>query len=380
MKKLITPITAENFPENWKTVDSERRTAKKKSVATRIASFFSNMVLTVMSLFAINGLIHDNFKGSYCDYLEEVPYLLPIWDKVSSYFLKPEHNWYIQILLTALVVYGSCFLVCGLFVLLVQILYHPRKRPLPNLTPKENASQMLAMARDARRFANRTGSRNHVFWALMFMIGQFALLSLYTVMREGTFERILQLLTSPIMKLLEPYMRNNMMRGGAEGALIMPALMISCLGMYLAYALIGLIHSLTVNFMYHYKVPYSFVAEVEYHSVFADEETCGMSQEEIETNRSDKAMQWLEQALEYEKICAYGKAKQLYAQSSHCGNPDAMEHYARHWLIANAKDPARYWLQKCVDTGHASDTAVKNLRRLKWHRKIQSKYLPQSLE
>lgn len=152
----------------------------------------------------------------------------------------------VQAALTALVVYGICFLVCGLFVLIVIAIYHPFKKPLPTGTQTESAEQLLAMARDARRFANRSGDQGNLFWALIFIM---------------------------------------------------------------------------------------------------------------------------------EKLCAYGKAKELYAQAAHSGNADAMEHYARHWLIMNAKDPARYWLQKCVDTRNASQGAVKNLRRMKWGRKAAPKYI-----
>lgn len=375
MKKLVTPITAENFEENWNIVDSERRTAKKKYIMTKVASFFSNMVLTVLTLFAVNGLIHDHMSGSYCDFLETIPYLLPTWEKVSGFFLKPDQSWQVQVLLTALVVFAVSFLVCGLFVLIVLAIYHPFKRPLPTLTNKENAEQMLSMARDARRFANRSGDRGNAFWAMIFMIAQFALVALYALIGLGTVDSMMQVFTAPFMKLIAAYVKDEFMFVNVQSSMFLPAVMLECLGMYLAYALIGTIHALTVNIMYRYKVPYGFVAEAEYHHVFADEETGEMTPEEIQVKRVETAQEWLSKGLEMEKISAYGKAKEFYAQAAHSGNAEAMEHYARHWLVMNAKDPARYWLQKCVATGNASETAVKNLRRLKWRRKVQAKYI-----
>lgn len=375
MKKLFTPITADNFAQNWEIVDCERRTAKKKYVTTKVASFFSNMVLAVLALFAVNGLIHDHMRGSYSKFLETIPYLLPTWDKLRSFFLKPGQSWQIQVLLTALIVFGICFLVCGLFVLIVLAIYHPFKRPLPALTPKENAEQLLAMAKDARRYGNHSGDRGNAFWAFVFMIVQFALVALYALMGLGTMDALMQISTEPFMKLAAPYIKDEFMLMNAQASMFLPAMMIECLAMYLAYAFIGTIHALTVNFMYRYKVPYSFVAETEYHLVFADEATGELTPEELQSNRTEAAQEWLEKGLEMEKICAYGKAKELYAQASHSGSAEAMEHYARHWLIANAKDPARYWLQKSVDTGNASETAIRNLRRLKWHRKVSAKYI-----
>lgn len=375
MKKLITPITAGNFEENWTIVDSERRTAKKKYITTKVASFFSNMVLAVLTLFAANSLIHDHMQGGYCDFLEDVPYLLPVWNKFSGYFLKAGQGWLVQTVLTALVVYGISFLVCGLFVLIVLAIYHPFKRPLPTGTPKENAEQLLSMARDARRYANRSGSRGNAFWALVFILVQYSLVTIYAVLELQTIDALFELATALPMKLIAPYMQNQLMYFSAQNAIFVPALMIYSFILYLAYTLIGTIHSLTVNFMYQYQVPYSFVAEVEYHQVFAEEQTEGMTPEEIQAKRTEAAKEWLEKGLEMEKLCAYGKAKELYAQAAHSGNAEAMEHYARHWLIANAKDPARYWLQRCVDTGTASETAVKNLRRMKWRRKVSAKYI-----
>lgn len=375
MKKLVTPITADNFAENWNIVDSERRTAKKKTATTKVASFFSNMVLAVLTLFAANGLIHDTMRGSYCDFLERIPYFLPVWERCSGYFLKPGQSWQVQVALAALVVYGICFLVCGLFVLMVMAIYHPFKRPLPTGTPKENAEQMLTMARDARRYANRSGDQGNLFWALIFILAQVCIIALYCVVAVGDAGLMMEIATAPFMKLIAPFMKNELMYANAQMSLFMPAMMLECLALYLAYAFICNIHAMTVQFMYRYKVPYSFVAEVEYHHVFADEETGELTPEEIQAKRAETAQEWLAKGLEMERLCAYGKAKELYAQAAHSGNAEAMEHYARHWLIMNAKDPAKYWLQKCVDTGNASQTAGKNLRRMKWRRKVAAKYI-----
>ncbi len=375
MTKLITPVVSGNFEENWKIVDAERRTAKKKYITMNVASFFSNMVFAVLTFFSVNCLIHDHMKGSYCDYLEEIPYALPIWEKVTSLFLKPGQCWQLQVGLTALVVYAICFIVCGLFVLLVLALYHPSKKDIPTESPRENAAQMLTMARDARRYANRTVTNGSAFWALLFMIAQFVLVAMYYAMGYGTMESMLELSTSFIVNLLKPYISNEMTLMNIQSGMFMPSLMLISFAMYLAYAFVNLLHALSVQFMYRYKVPYSFVADVEYYLVFAEEDFGTMDEEEKQKLLAERAEAIIEKATEMELLCAYGKAKELFAQAAHSGNASGMEHYARHWLIINAKDPARYWLQKCVDTGNASETAVKHLRRLKWRRKIRVQYM-----
>ena len=67
MKELITPITSDNLQENWELVDKERRTAKKKYLTTRVASFFSNMLFSLLAVIVSNGLIHDHFSIKHLD-------------------------------------------------------------------------------------------------------------------------------------------------------------------------------------------------------------------------------------------------------------------------------------------------------------------------
>lgn len=377
MEKLILPMSAENFAENWSAVDSRRRIAKKKYVTCTLASFFSNMVFALLAVIVSNGLIHDHLSGSYCNFLIKVPYLLPVWDQIKALILKPDFSLALRIAIPLVAMYAVCFAVCGIFVLIVTLLYHPFKRKIPTSTVKENASQMLTMARDARRYSRRTGSNGSLVWALFFMMVQFALIALYWLIELQDMGVIFQTVISPVMKVLEPYIQNfnSTQRMGLETAISTPSTMLLIMGIYLAYSLADQIHALSVRFMYQYRVPYSFVAEVEYYYTFADEKTEGMTDEEIKEKRKEAAEAKRIQALDLERIGAYGKAKELLAEAAHGGDSAAMEHYGRHWLVINAKDPGKYWLQKCVDTGEAGEYAVKTLRRLKWHLKVQAKHL-----
>lgn len=375
---LPSPITKDNFAETWEIVDSERRIAKKKYVTTKVASFFSNMVFAILTLLVGNCLIHDHMTGSYCDFLEIIPYLLPTWKKISAIVLKPDLSILLQIAIPILLIYAICFIVCGFFVLVVTAVYHPSKLPLPASTDKENASQMLTMARDARRYANKSGDRGSTVWALVFMMFLMVLIAMYWVTDTQNLDRMTGILIAPVMQILKPYLTSSLAYASAEGSLMIPSIMLFILGLYVAYMLLDLLHSMSVQFMYKYTVPYSFVAEVEYYYIFSDENTEGLTDEEAKVRRKETAEAKRIKALDLERIGAYGKAKELLAAAAHGGDPDAMEHYARHWLIANAKDPGKYWLRKCVDTGSASITAQDNLKRLKWHRKVQVHYLKET--
>lgn len=377
MATLPSPIIRDSFTETWQSVDHTRRTAKKKYMTGKISTFFSNMVFAAFILIVGNGLIHDHLKGSYCRFLESIPYFLSLWGKAKAILLKPTWSIVLQIVVPLLAVYVACFAVCGLLVLLTTALYHPFRKKLPEFTPKENASQLLTMARDARRYSRRSGTSGTLLWSLIFAAIQFAVFALYIVIELKTADALLVIVTDPFMKLIAPYIQSfsELQQLSLRDSVIFPMLMLGSLGLYLIYAFLNLIHTKSVQFMYRYNVPYSFVAEVERYYTFADEANGELTEEEITAKRIQAAEAIRTEALELERIGAYGKAKELLAIAAHSGDSAAMEHYARHWLIAGAKDPARYWLQKCVDTGNAGEYTTKTLRRLKWHLRVRASYL-----
>ncbi len=376
MKQLCpSPIKQDNFTEVWSYTDQKRRIAKKKNVTSKVASFFSNLVFTVLTFVAGNGLIHDHLTGSYTSFLETVPWLLPTWEKYSALFLKPGQSATVQVILTALLVYGISFTVCGIFSLLVLALYHPLKKKLPAASVKENAEQLLDIARDARRYALRSSSRSSVLWSLLFTASVFATLAMYWLTTLSDMEAITEFFTGFVMEKLAPYLASNTQYMTIQGSLLAPCITLFCLGIYLGYAALSGIHTLTVQFMYKYRVPYSFVAQIECYSIFADENVSGLSSEEVEQLHRDQAADKRIQALELERMGAHPRAKRLLAEAAHGGDVQAMEHYARHWLIANVRDPARYWLERSVETGQASEDALKLLKRIKWRRSIQVRYL-----
>ncbi len=377
MTPTLIPITKENFPEVWQSVDAQRRTAKKKYISASFAPFFSNMVFAILVLLVGNGLIHDHLKGSYSNFLEDIPFFLTVWDKAAGLLIKPEWSIALKIAVPLLVMYLVCFLVCLIFVLLVTAVYHPFRRQLPEGTDKENAELLLSMARDARRYSLRTVSSGSMLWALIFIMIQFCVLALYIMIELKTLDKLMVITIAPIMKLLEPLTKDfsNFQLMNLEGAVFMPSLLLYSLALYLGYAFVNYLHALSTQILYKYRIPYSYVADVEYYYVFADEETEGMTREEIQARRTETAKPKLKEALEMEKLGAYGKARELLSQAAHAGDADAMEHYARHWLISQAKDPGRYWLERCVATGHSSEQAQKNLKRMKWHLKVRAAYL-----
>lgn len=376
-KANIAPITAETFEQSWVEVDMHRRKAKRQLACVKVPSFFSNLVFAVLVLFVGNGLIYTSLQGSYCRFLREIPYFLSIWNRVNRMITEPLWPTALRILVPVVLVYLISFLVYVVFMLLTLAIYHPFKRKLPDAVAQENAQQLLQMARDARRYSRKSTPGISLFWALFFVMIQFGLIAMYWLTELKGMDAMMEVFVAPVIKVLEPYLgeMTAMQLSSLSSSLFMPTLMVFCVSFYVIYALFNLIHTLSTRVLRFHDVPYQFVAEVEHYAAFAGEETEGLTPEEIAQKRRDCAEETREKAIEMEKIHAHAKAKELFCAAAHSGDVPAMEHYARHWLIIGAKDPGRYWLQKAVDSGQASEFAVKTLKRLKWHRKYRAEYL-----
>ncbi len=374
LPQLPSPITQENFSKAWSLTDSIRRKARKKYYIGKIACTFSNLVFSIMMLLACNGLIYDHATGSYCRFLREVPFLLSIWRRTGGSFVPRE-----GLLFHALVLFAAicitCFLFCVMVALAVTALYHPLKRKIPTGSVKDNAERLHFLAKEARQHSARSSGGGALLGSILFVLGQFILIAMYWVTTTEQTEEIIEFFTRFIMDLLEPLLISESVYNTIQGNMLAPGMMLFCVGIFLAYTLLNQFHTLSVRFLYRCPVPYSFVAQAEYYAVFAGDDTSGLTREEAEAQRREQAAGKREEALALERIHAHGKAKALLAEAAHGGDIPAMEHYARHWLIAQAKDPARYWLQRCVDSGQASKDAVKTLRRLKWRRRVQASYL-----
>ena len=374
MKQLNTPICKSNFPENWKIVEEERQKAKKKYRVSNGASFVSNMVFSILSFISINGILHDHLPGAYSRFLEDFPVLIPLWRRFSALFLKSGQSWAVQLGLTALVLYGICFAVNSVCALILSCSHRSDISVLPSGTVKENASAMLAMAKEARQYAHGTIIRGSAVWALFFLICQFSLLGFYCVTEIGSLNALIAISTKSVMELLSSCLTNPAVYATVRTAVFVPSLILFALALFLCYILISMIHALSVQFLYRYRVPYSFVADVEAYYLFCDEDFGTMSNEEIQAMLAERSDEICEKAAKQERRGLYKQARELYGQAAYSGNLHAMEEYARHWLVLKAKDPARYWLQKCADTGKASKSVLKNLRRIKRNRKVSAEY------
>ncbi len=368
-----TPIRQENFQDIWTFTDQHRRTAKKKFVTARVAPFFSNLTFCILLFFAALGLIHDHIPGKVAAFLGTVPKWLPLWNRFRAVMpgLEPVCAGFVVLLSVYVISFG----VCCIFVLLVGILYHPLKQKLPEASPQENAQQLLAMARNTRRYAFGTDVCGSITSAFLFSLGALAFLGVYWIGYLKEMQPIAEAFTSPVMRVLKPCIPDQSIYESIQMNLFPGSIMVAWAGLYIGYMLLNRLHGLSIRFLFRYPVPYSFVAQIEEYAVFCGEETADLTQEALRARHREQAEAKRIQALELESHGAYPKAKALLAEAAHGGDVPAMEHYARHWLMAKVRDPARFWLERAIATGQASEEAQKLLKRIKWHRRIDAKHL-----
>lgn len=373
MKKQYRTIPQDDPAKAWSLVDTVRRTAKKKYITAQFASFFSNLVFAAMTLVAGNGLLCEGVGGGYRNAMQHIPQLLLLWERLSGLYRHLCPNFAVLIVVTALLLYSVCFCVNALLVLLVTAVYHPRPMAFPEEETQAATQKLLGLARDSRRYSLRIdGSNGAMVWSLLFMLAQLVVFTVYVIAELGNVGALMELVTKPAMTLLEPVLTSEMAYYGTQNALFTPSIALFVLGLYFVYAAANRLHMLSVQFLFVYRVPYSFVAQAEYLHIFNGQEA---------DTAADNGPRLLAEALEFERLGAYGKAMQLLAEAAHSGNCDAMEHYARHWLVAGSPDPAKYWLEKYVaQSDSPTSQAVQNLRRLRWRKRVQAAYLPRSTD
>lgn len=375
MKKLLTPVSMANFEQNWKIADSAFRKAKKKYAAAKVATFVSGLVFMLMSLVAVNGLLYNSSTGSFHAYLEDVPFLIPLWKMWSSLFLTADQSPVAQFMTTAAIIYAACFFISGVAALIVGFFYHPKATELPQDSPKENAATLLAAVKEARLYSNATRRIIYPEWGILFISLQFILFTLFCILELGSAKELMDISTASLMEALAPIIGSHLPYVATEAVLFVPSLIIFALVLFIIYSLASMLMGFITQLFYRCNVPYRYVEEAEYHYVSVDMAIDGMSDDEIKEYLTAQADNFCLQGIELEKSEAYKEAKDMFARSAHGGSASGMEHYARHWLVTRTMDPAKYWLKKCVATGNASTTAIKTLRRTKWRRKVSAKYM-----
>ena len=340
------PVTGENFPVVWDCVDRMRIRAKQHRAECAAAAIVGGVFCLFLSFFLGCGLVYEQGFSPFRSFVKLFPRFDSAWNFVRVHASGLDggflHAAAAASLLTLLV-----SLMAGLLgALIVWCLYHPFCRKLPEENPKDNASALLANAREALENSCQIRPVGFVFFLFAFFILEFALLA-GCILRAGSPEAA-RAMFADILTPSAPLNYLLLLFGGTAG-----------------FALIFGSTSLLLWIILRLSLPYDFVADIECYHIFAGEKTGKLTSEELTARRLARAEQKCAQALAFEKSGAYPKAAALYLEAAHGGDANAMEHYARHCLISDSRVPAEYWLKRCVASGTASKNARRMLRKIR---------------
>lgn len=350
------PVTEANFPQCWTYIDKLRRKSRLMSLIARFGGFWTNLFFLFALLFAANGLIYSHFQGSYHRFLESLPLFSQVWTEVTSVILRPGDSLTAEIIKLLLAVYGSSILLFVALALVVALLYHPRSRKIPEDSFENGTSLLAKAAQEAWSKSYQTNISTSIFSMLLIIAAAFILLFAYTVFLGEAKE---------VEAMLSVFPTSSYETNCAIYTLI---------GYFVCHIFSAVLFQLT-RFIYRYQFPYDFMAQAETAALFAQEETKHLTPEEITSHRQERVAAIREDAIGLEKEAAYQKSKKMFREAALLGDVPAMEHYARHCILAHQDSSARYWLERCIATGEASADAALMLRRLKLKLNHRVQYL-----
>ena len=336
------PVTAENFPNVWLTVDNYRIQAKKRRFGCVVSLWAGGFAFLFLLLTGIGGILYEHGVMPFYNLLRLLPGFEGLWRVMRWLNVGPGVLLW-DFLTLVLLLYWITMAVMALFYGLSLLLYHPKPRPVPEESPKENASGLLANARETMEYASDIHPRGWLIFPFAFFLAEAAFLTLCILM-AGDPAPLLQSIMTPSTAL------NYML------------LFAVTIGGFI------LVYGLPVYALWCFcrmKLNYAFVADIECYSFFAGEKAGKLTYPELLAKRKEKAAKTCQSALTAEKSGAYGKAAALFLEAAHGGDISAMEHYARHCMISESYVPAEYWLRRCISSGEASKNAKKLLRKLR---------------
>jgi len=282
------------------------------------------------------------------------------WNRISTLF--PSGNSLGNDLLRLLLLsYLAGIAVFLLLFLLTVLLYHPRKRALPEGSYPERAQQLASLTRKVWKQTFKTHISSSVVSILLVIMAAFVLFFGYTFYLEDA---------NTASTLLSRFPTSD----GPTNA------MLYVFFSYFIGHLLCLPMLLITRPLYFATLPYELVAKTAAAALFAGEAADGMSEEDITRQRLENAISFREEAIKAEYRNGYQIAMDLFLKAALCGDVPAMEHYARHCLLDHQKEPARYWLDRAAASGEISPEGKDMRQRLKLGRNLNVGYLREGVD
>lgn len=339
------PVNRDNIASCWAFMDTLRRKSRLMAAIAGIGGFFSNLILLFALIAAANVLIWLNFAGSYPAFLNVIPGFSKLMELLSLYILNPGDSMQLQALKLVGTVYAAVIVLFMLLALLIRVFYHPRKRQLSDGTYAEQTAALATAAREARTYSSRTRLSPSMASILLAIVAVVILFLAY-VAYMGDPDKMLSILS--IFPTQDPYTNCTLY----------------ALALYVPFGISSWVLLMLTRWIYRYDFPYHLLAQAESSAIFALEEVEDLPEEDLSARRKADAEKLREEALALELEHAYVKAKAMLLKAALCGDVPAMEHYARLCLLNHMNDSARYWLERCVESGEASEEAKSMLKRM----------------
>lgn len=323
------PVTPENYSQCWDSMDSLRRKARRSAAIARIGGYFAVQLFLISVLFLAHGVIFERLDGSYCDFLAALPGFLPLWNKISN-LLTPGNPIWKDIAILAVIAYGFGIVVFLGFAGLVTLLYHPRQKKLPEGAFEENTEALAAITEEARVYSVKTKIVASPIATVVTVFAAFVLLFAY------------------MFKIQDPAAVTRVL-----GQFPFQDISVNCLlYVLLAYILCGWICEpllLVTRPLYRFNFPMDYVVQAQSAALLAKEGPLD-------------AAAIREEAIAEEKKGFFSEARKLLRKAALLGDAAAMEHYARHCLLARMNDSARYWLDRCIAQSNSASAKKMRLR------------------
>lgn len=343
-KTKLFQITEEHFAECWAYIDKRRRAASIKAAIASMSGFLVNLFFLETLVFGAAGLIYEYVSSTF-DSFWETSFFFPLWEMVCGYLQIQGGDLQSDIIRLLLAAYLVSAVLFCLLTLLVRLVYHPRKAPLPTGTYPENTDALAKLAQKGRDICYKTHLATSIVAVVFAIISIFVLLFSYIIYTEDAqlFFTLLSIFPT------KDYQTNSI---------------IYVLFLYMISSIFCTILLFITRPLYRYDFPYELVVQAQRSAILARENTDGLPAEELEARCRENAAKIREDALSLEKEKAYEKAKNMLLEAALLSDRDAMEHYARHCLLSRMNDSARYWLKKRISMGEPTPQAKKMYLRL----------------
>lgn len=351
--KTIASIDSENFSAAWNQANKAHRRAKKSLATSRIVNTAGLLLFALCSYVTVLFGLYRWAPEGLRALAELMPRRLELWQSIESAVLSADTTTF-----QYAVFYLGCAAMPALIfsltaAVLVQIFYVPAKESLPTDSLHKDSTALVLMLERARATAQKARKTR----SLLFYIG-FLVLAVLTCLWAFRGEN-----------------------GPANWAAVAAGLsadgvkttLLTLVGLVALLVVLYRLFDLVTGLLYRCRIPYESVAQAWIFHATADEQTEGLTPEQIAQNRKSRANELLCQAMEKDRIGDYPGSRPLFAQAACLGSVPAMDRMARFHIVSDP-ECAIYWYQRCLDSGEALPGTAERLQRVKRGQRVDVNY------